>query len=149
MIRRIAQLLSTPSLVVALSFGAQACCGGLDKDEADKVLRVTIDEAPLEGEVAAPETQKLCGAEVIARGDDGEEIALEEIQAERGCEYVAEVNPDVIYTVSATHPERGAGENPFAESNPACSTPTAPEDIDNSVALGRPARNVASLPRQL
>jgi hypothetical protein len=127
--------LATSSLIVALAFVAQACCGGLTKDEADQTLRVAINEAQVTGDaVEATNTNKLCGAEVIAHGDDGSELVLEEVEATNGCEYVAQGDSDVTYTISATHAEHGGGED-IGETNPACSVPTASEDIDNTLLL--------------
>lgn len=128
--------LATSSLIVALAFVAQACCGGLEKSEADQTLRVAINEAQVTGDAveAVDTTNKLCGAEVIARGDDGSELVLEEVEAANGCEYVAQGDSDVTYTITATHPEHGGGED-IGESNPACSTPTASEDVDNTLLV--------------
>lgn len=50
---------------------------------------------------------------------------MEEVEAEDGCQYVAEVDPRTTYTIAATHPELGGREDPFGESNPSCSAPTA------------------------
>lgn len=133
------QKLATALAVVTVAFVAQACCGGLDADEADKTLRVTV-AAPLDEANPDVPAQKLCGAEVIAHGDDGEQIPLEEIEdGDGGCEYVAEVDPRTVYTIEATHPEAGIAEDPSGVSNPACSTPTAPEDVDNELVLERDA----------
>ena len=127
--------IATSSLIVALAFVAQACCGGLDKDDADQTLRVDINEAQATGDaVEAINNKKLCGAEVLAHGDDGSELVLEEVESSNGCEYVAQGDSDVLYTISATHPEAGGGEN-TGESNPACSTPTASEDIDTTLLV--------------
>lgn len=130
---------ATSSLIVALAFVAQACCGGLEKDEADQVLRVDIKEGRLNDtdgiEAASP--AKLCGAEVIAHGDDGSELVMEEVETDNGCEYVAQGDSDVTYTISATHPEHGGSED-IGDTNPACSTPTASEDVDNTLLVIKP-----------
>lgn len=149
--------IATSALVVALAFVAQACCGGLTRDEADKTLRVALEKEELAAGQAqgpqapasdanaapAPPRERVCGAEVIARSDSGEEIQLEEVETEQGCEYVAEVDPFEVYTITARHPEHGGAEDPAGHSNPSCSTPTASEDIDNTVLLTpRPDRDL-------
>lgn len=141
--------LATSSLIVALAFVAQACCGGLDKDEADQVLRVDIKEGRLhEGAVEPKGPERLCGAEVIARGDDGSELVMEEVEATNGCEYVAQGDSDVTYTISATHPELGGTED-LGESNPACSTPTASEDVDNTLFVVPQLRRDFAVPSKV
>jgi hypothetical protein len=144
--------LASSSLIVALAFVAQACCGGLEKEEADQTLRVEINEGDLkDGNIVEPveNPTKLCGADVVAHGDDGSEVVLEEVEGiNGGCEYVAQGDSDVAYTISATHPELGGGEN-AGETNPACSTPTPSEDIDSTLLVVRPNAQprIAGAPR--
>jgi hypothetical protein len=126
---------------VVTPFIAVACCGLSDFTPDDNLV-IQID-APAEqslepgasgDDVAAAEA--LCGAQVVAIDDDGNEVPLTEENVDGRCRYRAQVDGDESYTVKATHPDLPelVAEGP-AQSNPACNQATAAEDTDSTLVL--------------
>lgn len=126
---------------VVTPFIAVACCGLSDFTPDDNLI-VQID-APAEqslepgasgDDVAAAEA--LCGAQVVAIDDDGNEIPLTEENVDGHCRYSARVDGRESYNVKATHPDLPelVAEG-SAKSNPACNQATAAEDTDSTLVL--------------
>lgn len=127
-------------VVVAVPFVAVACC--TDIEHPDDQLTVEVDEATASGGDEV-QTENRCDAEVIARSDDGEEVALaEDVRANSDgstrCVYVGTVNPAKLYSVDVKRGEQ-TGTIVNAESNPGCSVATDPADTDGNVLLQDPA----------
>lgn len=126
---------------VVTPFIAVACCGLSDFTPDDNLvveIEVAAEQSLEPGasgdDVAAPEA--LCGAQVVAIDDDGNEVPLTEENVDGRCRYRGQVDGDESYTVKATHPDLPelVAEGP-AQSNPACNKATAAEDTDSTLVL--------------
>lgn len=117
----------------------QGCCGGGEPDEVLQVEVMAEDASPASVDAGASEAS-LCGAEVIARAEDGEEVELEEVEEDGACVYRGTVDPEKIYQVMVSHPELGNAEDEVG-SNPSCG-PSESDATDGFVVLA--AANGAS-----
>ena len=136
--RTLATSLKTLLATVAVPFFAVACCSGVENP--DDQLLIEIQDEPALSTPDAP--KNLCGANVVA-DTDGEQIELEEVALDNSdgttrCAYRGTVNPDVRYVIRVSKDDRVVTLD--AESNPACSTATDPDDTDGTVAL--PAKDL-------
>lgn len=136
--RTLATSLKTLLATVAVPFFAVACCS--DIENPDDQLLIEIQDEPALSTTEAPEN--LCGATVVANAD-GEEIALEEVALDNSdgttrCAYRGTVNPNASYSIVVSKDDRVVALD--AESNPACSVATDPDDTDGTAAL--PAKDL-------
>lgn len=135
---KIAAAFQSLAVVVVAPFVVVACCS--DVKDPDDQLQVEVEEAVAsDAEDDAAVTENRCDAEVVAKDEDGAEVVLEEAVRENSdgstrCVYVGTVDPRRFYTVEVRREDK-VGFIAYAESNPACSVATDPNDTDGNVLL--------------